>query len=107
MDTSELTSKQPISKQEKEGTPTLKKRGKTKPKTKLSIVLNNSKTKHVQGPSTATCIVLTTYHNISTIFISSWHWVEVNILDNRQLLAIMLGTVASKPNRARHPSNPA
>jgi hypothetical protein len=34
MDTSELTSKQPISKQEKEGTPTtLKERGKTKPKT--------------------------------------------------------------------------
>jgi hypothetical protein len=76
--------------------------GKTKPKTKLRIVLNNSETTHVQGPSTATGIVLTTYHNIS-----SWHWVEVNILDNRQLLAIMLGTAASKPNRARHPSNPA
>jgi hypothetical protein len=34
MDTSELTSKQPISKQEKEGTPTLKKRGENKTKNK-------------------------------------------------------------------------
>jgi hypothetical protein len=46
MDTSELTGKQPISKQEKEGTPTLEKRGKTKPKTKLRIVLNNGETRH-------------------------------------------------------------
>jgi hypothetical protein len=42
--------------------------------------LNNSQNHtHNQGPSAARCIVLTTYHNITTDIILSCTWVEVNV----------------------------
>jgi hypothetical protein len=42
--------------------------------------LNNSMGHmHVEGLSTAKCIVLTSYHNIPTHFICFQQWVQVNV----------------------------
>jgi hypothetical protein len=47
-------------------------------KPKLWTALDNSISHtHVQGPPTATCFVLNTYHN-PTDFISSWLWISMS-----------------------------
>jgi hypothetical protein len=60
------------------------KKRKSNPKGKnLRSSLNNSSSKtHAQGPSTATCTVLTNYHNTTTTFISSQQKVEGNVKIN-------------------------
>jgi hypothetical protein len=54
---------------------------KKKPKKNLSDLDNDG----VQGPLTATSVVLTTLHAIPTDFINYWQLVEVNI---KQLLSL-------------------
>jgi hypothetical protein len=67
MDTSDLTKKPTtISKHVKRGNPTIKRR-KADHKTELRSGLNNIVSHmYVQGPSRATCMELTAYHNIPT-----------------------------------------
>jgi hypothetical protein len=67
MDTSDLTKKPTtVSNHEKRGNPTIKRR-KVDYKTELRSGTNNIVSHmYVQGPSTATCMELTTYHNIPT-----------------------------------------
>jgi hypothetical protein len=56
-------------------------RGKSNPKhqgKKIGSSLNNSDNMHVHRPSTATYMVVTSYHYSPPDFISSWQWVEFN-----------------------------
>jgi hypothetical protein len=49
----------------------------TKPKTEQWVWTTEKEVIwNVQGPSTAKCMVLTTYHNFPTGFISFQQWVE-------------------------------